>query len=261
LDSGLSLPVPTGELKAERVVYGSPVTKQMILKGVSLDLAPGESLGIIGPSAAGKSTLLRLLVGLWKPTNGLVRLDGADISSWSRDEVGQYIGYLPQDVELFAGTVAENIGRLQDLEGRSGDVVAAARLAGVHEMILRLPNGYDTEIGDSGIGLSGGQRQRIALARALFGKPCLVILDEPNANLDTEGEEALANALRELKARRITVVMVTHKPSAISQVDKVMVMRDGGVEMFGPRQEVIAKVTRSNTVPIAAGERGGRSDG
>lgn len=261
LDKGLPLPAPIGELKAERVVYGSPLTKQMILKGVSLDLAPGESLGIIGPSAAGKSTLLRLLVGLWRPTNGLVRLDGADISSWSRDEIGQYIGYLPQDVELFAGTVAENIGRLQDLEGRSGDVVAAARLAGVHEMILRLPNGYDTEIGESGIVLSGGQRQRIALARALFGKPCLVILDEPNANLDTEGEEALANALRELKVRHITVVMVTHKPSAISQVDKVMVMRDGGVEMFGPRQEVIAKVTRTNTVPIAAGERGGRSDG
>jgi PrtD family type I secretion system ABC transporter len=260
-EAGLPLPAPKGELKAERVVYGSPLTKQVILKGVSLDLAAGESLGIIGPSAAGKSTLLRLLVGLWRPTSGLVRLDGADISSWSRDEVGQYIGYLPQDVELFAGTVAENIGRLQDLEGRSDEVVAAAQMAGVHEMILRLPNGYDTEIGEGGIGLSGGQRQRIALARALFGKPRLVLLDEPNANLDSEGEEALARSLRELKAIHTTVILVTHKPSALSHVDKIMVMRDGGVEMFGPRQEVIAKVTRSNTVPIAVGERGGRSDG
>lgn len=260
-DSGLPLPAPAGELKVERVVFAPPGTNRPVIKGISFNLEEGESLGIIGPSAAGKSTLLRLIAGIWKPASGAVRLDGADIGTWSRNEVGQYIGYLPQDVELFSGTVGENIARLQEHESQSEAVVAAAQLAGVHEMILRLPEGYDTEIGEGGAVLSGGQRQRIALARAVFGMPSLVILDEPNANLDAEGEEGLSKAIQRLKANKVTLIIVTHKPSALIHADKVLVLRDGAVEVFGPRQEVISRVTRGNAAvnvkPVAAGGRNG----
>jgi PrtD family type I secretion system ABC transporter len=252
VEHGMELPSPKGHIKVDRLTFAAPGTNRLTLKGVSFDLAAGEVLGIIGPSAAGKSTLLRLLVGVWKPASGVVRLDGADVSTWAREHIGQFIGYLPQDVELFAGTVGENICRMGDADARGEEIVAAAQLAGVHEMILHLPKGYDTEIGEGGTVLSGGQRQRIALARAVFGNPCLVILDEPNANLDNEGEEALARTILNLKSLGTTLVIVTHKPSALGQADKMLVMRDGAVEMFGPRAEVIAKVTRPNTVPISA---------
>jgi ABC-type protease/lipase transport system fused ATPase/permease subunit len=209
---------------------------------VSFEIAPGDCLGVIGPSAAGKSTLARILTGIWKPTSGVARLDGADLSTWDRAELSVHLGYLPQDVELFPGTVRENIARLARAD--SGDVVRAAERAFAHEMILRLPRGYDTEVGEGGVLLSAGQRQRVALARALYGAPRLVILDEPNSNLDGEGEEALLKALAELKEAAVTVVIVSHKPSLLANVDKLLVLNAGRVEMFGPRAEVMARVTR-----------------
>ena len=241
-DPGLSLPTPQGALAVERVVFGLKVGEKAILRGVSFSLEPGESLGLIGPSAAGKSTLARLMVGVWKSTTGAVRLDGADIVTWPRERLGPHIGYLPQDVELFAGTVAENIARLGEPD--SAAVLRAAQRAGVHELILRLPKGYDTEVGDAGTALSPGQRQRIGLARALYGDPRLVVLDEPNANLDAEGDEALMRALKDLKQAAVTTIVIAHRPSLLANVDKLMVLRDGAVEMFGPRAEIMARVTR-----------------
>ena len=238
--SALTLPAPAGRLEVERVVFGTAPTRPALIKGIGFTLEPGESLGVVGPSAAGKTTLVRLLLGIWQPQAGAVRLDGADIAHWNRDALGAYVGYLPQDVELFAGTVAENIARLGALD--PARVVEAAELAHAHEMILRLPDGYDTEIGEAGAMLSGGQRQRIALARALYGDPRLVVLDEPNANLDAEGELALAAALRALAARGVTVVMVGHRPSLISQLDKLAVMKDGALEAFGPTAELLPRV-------------------
>jgi len=243
--SGMSLPAPMGELKVEKITFVTPTTRQMVIKGISFQLAAGEVLGIIGPSAAGKSSLLRLLSGVWKPSAGTVRLDGADISEWNREEVGSYIGYLPHDVELFAGTVADNIARLLESKNYSEQVIEAAQMAGVHELILRLPQGYETEIGDAGYVLSGGQRQRVALARALFGKPRLVLLDEPNANLDSEGEVAFLNAVHAMKADGMTVIIVTHKPAMLAHADKVLVIKDGAVEAFGPRNEIIGKAVRT----------------
>ena len=211
---------------------------------MSFTLAAGESLGVIGASASGKTTLMRLLLGLWRPQAGCVRLDGADISRWDRDALGEHIGYLPQDVELFAGTVGENIARLAAVSGpeASEHVVRAAQLAHAHEMILQLPDGYDTQIGDGGAVLSGGQRQRIALARALYGEPRLVVLDEPNANLDPAGEAALLDALAELKARRVTVIMVTHSPALMAALDKLAVLKNGALELFGPSAAVLARL-------------------
>ena len=210
----VALPAPTGRIDVERLVYAFAASRPPLIRNVSFSLAPGESLGIIGASASGKTTLIRLLLGLWRPQAGCVRLDGADMSRWDRDALGEHVGYLPQDVELFAGTVGENIARLGAVSGSEASerIVRAARLAHAHEMILQLPDGYDTQIGDGGAVLSGGQRQRIALARALYGDPRLVVLDEPNANLDTAGEAALLAALAELKARGVTVIMVTHSP-------------------------------------------------
>jgi ATP-binding cassette, subfamily C, type I secretion system permease/ATPase len=236
------LPAPKGALVAERVVYGVKGLERPILRGVSFNLAAGEALGLIGPSASGKSTLARLLVGIWHPTSGVVRLDGGDIAGWDRAALGPHIGYLPQDVELFGASVAENIARLGEPD--PAEVVRAAQRAHVHELILRLPKGYDTEIGEGGTGLSPGQRQRIALARALYGRPCLVVLDEPNANLDREGEEALLRALHGLKEEGVTLVIVAHRPSLLGGVDKMLVLRDGAVELFGPRAEVMARVAR-----------------
>jgi len=213
-----------------------------ILRGVSFELPAGETLGIIGPSASGKSTLARLVVGVWKPASGAVRLDGADVSAWPRAELGPYVGYVPQDVELFGGTVAQNIARMDEPD--AAKVVQAAQNALVHELILRLPKGYDTEIGDGGSALSPGQRQRIALARALYGTPRLVVLDEPNANLDREGEEGLLAALQRLRKEAVTVVLIAHRPSLLGSADKLLVLREGAVDLFGSRADVLARVTR-----------------
>ncbi len=241
-EAGTELPAPRGELVAERIVFGLRGAERPIIRGVSFALPAGESLGVIGPSAAGKTTLARLLVGIWKTNSGAVRLDGADVASWPRERLGPYIGYLPQDVELFAGTVADNIARLGEIDSEA--VIAAAQRAHVHELILRLPKGYDTEVGEGGAALSPGQRQRIGLARALYGAPRLVLLDEPNANLDHDGDAALMQTLQELKEAAITVVIIAHRPSLLGGVDKLLVLQEGAVEMFGPRSEIMARVTR-----------------
>ena len=226
-----------------------PGTNRALLKHITFDIAAGEALAVIGPSAAGKSTLARLIVGIAPPSAGHVRLDGGDVFARSREELGRHIGYLPQDVELFAGTVAENIARMGG--GDAASIVEAARIADCHEMILGLPRGYDTEIGEAGARLSGGQRQRIALARALFGGPKLVVLDEPNANLDHEGEAALARALQALQADGATLVLITHRPALVSQVDKVLLLREGAAEMFGPREAVLDRLKPRAAQPRA----------
>ncbi len=231
------LPVPKGDLSLERVVFGFRGQDRPVIKQVSFHLKPGESLAIVGPSAAGKSTLARLIVGLWKPVMGVVRLDGADIGIWPRQSLGPYVGYLPQNVELFAGTVSENIARMGAVD--SNAVINAAKRAGAHEMILRLPQGYDTFIGEGGAFLSAGQRQRVALARALYGKPCLVVLDEPNSNLDTEGETALVNAIQSIKANGITLVIITHRARLLSTVDNILLLREGVIEKYGPASELL----------------------
>ena len=243
--AGLELPAPSGRLELERVIFSPVPLRPPLIKGVAFTLEAGESLGVIGPSASGKTTLIRLILGIWKPQAGVIRLDGADIARWDRDALGQHIGYLPQDVELFAGTVAENIARLGPVN--SEQVVAAARLAHAHEMILRLPDGYETQIGEAGAILSGGQRQRIAFARALYGNPRLVVLDEPNANLDAQGEAALTAALGELKARGVTTIMVGHRPAVMSQLDKLAVLKDGALEAFGPSATILSRMR-----PVAA---------
>lgn len=244
----MDLPAPTGQLEVEHV--GLSIKGNVILDDVSFALEPGESLGVIGPSGAGKSTLCRLLLGIWPATSGVVRMDGADIYTWDQEKLGPYIGYLPQDIELFSGTVAENIARLEELD--SEKVIAAAQTAGVHEMILNFPKGYDTLIGAGGIILSGGQRQRIGLARALYGNPKLVVLDEPNSNLDEAGEVALLASWPKLKAAGTTLVVVTHKPSLMAGVDKVLVMANGKLAIFGPRDEVYKKLTELNAQRQAA---------
>ena len=237
---GLELPAPAGRVEVERVIFSPVPLRAPLIKGVAFTLEAGESLGVIGPSASGKTTLIRLILGIWKPQAGVIRLDGADIARWDRDALGRHIGYLPQDVELFGGSVAENIARLGRVD--SEQVVAAARLAHAHEMILRLPDGYDTQIGEAGAVLSGGQRQRIAFARALYGNPRLVVLDEPNANLDAQGEVALRAALGELKARGVTTIMVGHRPALMSQLDKLAVLKDGALEAFGPSAAILPRM-------------------
>jgi PrtD family type I secretion system ABC transporter len=244
----LRLPVPVGRVSVERVVYRPLPSKPAIIKDLSFELGAGELLAVLGPSASGKSTLARLLIGVWKPQMGAVRLDGADVSQWPHAQLGQHIGYVPQDVELFFGTVAENIARSHrhaDPAGQGNDadavataVIQAAKRAGIHDMVLRLPGGYDTEIGDSGVLLSGGQRQRVALARALYGNPALVVLDEPNASLDDAGERALRDTLQALKTARVTVVVITHRHGLLGLADKILVLRDGQIEQFGPRDKV-----------------------
>jgi PrtD family type I secretion system ABC transporter len=237
---GMELPRPVGELVVERLVFVPPGGEEPTLRGVGFELAPGEVLGIIGPSAAGKSTLARLIAGTWTPTAGKVRLDGADIAVWHDSGGSQHIGYLPQDIELFAGTVRDNIARLGDANPTA--VIEAAKLVGLHELIMRLPRGYNSEIGEAGLRLSGGQRQRIGLARAVFGRPRLVVLDEPNASLDHEGEEALHQAIARLKETGTTVVMIAHRPSVLGLADKLLVLRNGTVDAYGNRAEVIAKL-------------------
>lgn len=233
----MPLPTPLGQLTVEQVSAGPPGRQQATLQQVSFALAPGEVLGVLGASGSGKSTLARLLVGVWQPLAGHVRLDGAELGQWDREALGPHIGYLPQSIELLRGSIAENIARFGELDGLK--VVEAARLAGVHELILRLPHGYDTRLGEGGADLSGGQKQRIALARALYGHPCLVVLDEPNSNLDSLGEAALANALVQLKALGRSVVLVTHRSAALGQADKLLVMNEGRMQVFGPAREVL----------------------
>ena len=237
-----ALPVPEGNLTVERVVFAAKGADKAIIKGVGFDLAAGEAMGLIGPSASGKSTLARLVIGVWKPLSGAVRLDGADVALWPRDRLGRHVGYLPQDVELFSGTVAENIARLGEPDDEA--VIDAARRANAHDMILRLPQGYDTQIGEGGAALSGGQRQRIGLARALYGNPRLVVLDEPNANLDGEGEAALMQAMTGMKQAGVTLIVISHRPSILAGVDKLLVLREGSVELFGPRADVMARLSR-----------------
>jgi ATP-binding cassette subfamily C exporter for protease/lipase len=243
-----ALPKPLGQLSVEGVNFAPPGATRFVLQGINFKIEPGEMLGIIGPSGAGKSSLARLMVGIWQPNNGHVRLDGADVYSWDRVEFGKHVGYLPQDTELFSGSIRDNIARFRpDVE--DGQVVWAAQVAGVHQLILRLPNGYDTDLGDAGHVLSAGQRQRVGLARAVLGAPRLLVLDEPNAALDAEGEEALINALDALKAGGSTIVIVSHKPSVFRSADKMLMLRDGRVEMFGPREQVMAKVVAPAAPP------------
>ncbi len=233
----MPLPPPTGALSIDRLVITPPGMHKPVVNGVTISLAKGEVLAIIGPSASGKSSLARAMVGIWTAKQGSVRLDSAEISQWSREALGPYLGYLPQDIELFDGTIAENIARFGEVDANK--VIDAAQLAGINEMILHFPKGYDTLLGTGGLGLSGGQKQRIGLARALYGHPALVVLDEPNSNLDDAGEAALVQAVRKLKAEGCTVVLVTHRPSILGAVDKLLFLKDGVQHLFGPRDQVL----------------------
>jgi ATP-binding cassette subfamily C exporter for protease/lipase len=233
----MSLPRPDGRLSFESVTASPPGSSIPVIANMCFTLNCGDILGIVGPSGSGKSTIARLAVGVWKPLAGKVRLDSADVYQWNKDDLGPYVGYLPQDVELFEGTISENIARFGNVD--ADKVVAASRLAGVHELILRLPMGYDTKIGDSGSGLSGGQKQRIGLARALYDNPSLIVLDEPNSNLDDAGELALTNALLELQRENKTVILVSHKKNIINITNKLLIVREGINQAFGNTQEVI----------------------
>jgi ATP-binding cassette subfamily C exporter for protease/lipase len=228
---------PQGALKVDKVTVTAPGRPSPILHQVSLEVNAGEVLVVLGPSGSGKSTLARVMMGIWGETQGAVLMDGVPIETWDREELGPHVGYLPQDIELFDGTIAENIARMGEVQ--SEWVIAAAKAAGLHEMILRFPRGYDTSMGEAGSLLSGGQRQRVALARALYGQPTLVVLDEPNANLDDAGEQALGRAVLGLKQAGSTVVLVTHRPGAIGLADKLLVMQDGHVRLFGTRDDVL----------------------
>lgn len=246
-ESSMSLPAPEGRLSLDRVCFAPPGSDRQTIKSISFDLAPGSWLGLIGPSASGKSTLAKLICGVWQARSGSVRLDGADVFTWNRAEFGRHCGYLPQDVELFAGTIRDNIARFGSAE--DAEVIAAAQMAGCHQLILQLPEGYDTRIGAGGATLSGGQRQRIGLARALFRLPRLIVLDEPNASLDNEGEQALMQAIARARAAGSTIVMVSHRPSALAAVDYLAVLVDGQLQHFGPRDEVLAQVQPAPRAP------------
>ncbi len=243
----MSLPAPKGDIRFEGAVVAPPGSRNPVIKGVSFQVAAGDSVGILGPSAAGKSTLARALLGIWPTLQGKVRLDGADVFTWDREELGPHIGYLPQDIELFEGSISENIARFGEIDANK--VVIAAKSAGVHEMILALANGYDTVIGSGGAGLSGGQRQRIGLARALYGDPKLVVLDEPNSNLDDVGERALAMALVGLKERGSTVFVITHKVGVLAQLEKLLVLKEGQLHLYGPRDEVLQRMQNPQAQP------------
>lgn len=240
----MALPVPRGRLAAENIVAVAPGSQVSILKNVNFVLNPGEVLGVIGPSASGKTTLARVLAGIWPSFGGKARLDGADIYAWDKTELGPHVGYLPQDVELFDGTIAENIARFGTVE--KAKVENAARAVGLHEFILALPQGYDTEVGPEGARLSGGQRQRVGLARALYGDPVFVLLDEPNSSLDDLGDAALASAILEYKARGTTFVVITHRSSVLGVTDKILLLRDGAAQAFGPRDDVLAAIRKAS---------------
>lgn len=249
-ETGMRLPRPTGHVAVENATAMPPGAQTAVLKNLNFAFNPGDVVGIIGPSAAGKTSLARLLVGVWSTQAGKVRLDGAEVYHWSKDELGPHVGYLPQDIELFDGTIAENIARFGELD--SDKVIEAAKRAGVHEMILRLPQGYDTPLGDAGSVLSGGQKQRIGLARALYGNPVLVVLDEPNSNLDDVGEQALLQAVADLKQRGATVALISQRTNILNAVDKLLVLRDGQAQAFGPRDAILnAMVQTASTVRAA----------
>jgi len=237
----MKLPKPAGNLVVENVYFKPPGSDKPTIRGINFELKPGELLGIVGPSAAGKSTMAKMITGVWKPAAGIVRLDGADVYIWNREDFGKHVGYLPQDVELFPGTIKENIARMDD-NADPENVVKAAKTATAHEMILSLPKGYDTDIGISGAALSAGQRQRVGLARAFYGDVKLVVLDEPNANLDGEGEAALVSTLKHAKANKITTIIISHRPSLMAEVDKMLVVREGVAVAFGDREEVMQKL-------------------
>ncbi len=232
------LPTPTGRITFEGVSFAPAGAATLVIANMNLLIQPGEMVGVIGPSGAGKSSMLRLMCGIWKPNTGAIRLDGADVYSWDRADFGKHVAYQPQDTELFAGTIRNNICRFS-VDADDADIVAAAQAAGAHDLILRLPKGYETEIGESGVTLSAGQRQRVGLARTLYGNPKVIILDEPNANLDADGEAALLKALESAKERNATIVLVSHKPAMFASADKLLVLRNGMITQYGPREEVM----------------------
>lgn len=238
----MSLPDPEGHLQVENLVVAPPGAKAAVIRNISFVTPAGSIVGIVGPSAAGKSTLARALLGIWPPQHGVVRLDGADISTWDKQKLGPHLGYLPQDIELFEGSISDNIARFTKVDPEK--TVLAARIAGVHEMILQLPDGYDTVIGSEGVNLSGGQRQRIGLARAVYGNPRLIVLDEPNSNLDEVGERALGVALQKMKETGATVFIISHRPNVLSRLDRIMVLNSGTMTMYGPRDQVIAELAQ-----------------
>ena len=254
----MALPDPEGHIQVENLVVAPPGAKAAVIRNISFVTPVGSIVGIVGPSAAGKSTLARALLGIWPPQHGTVRLDGADIAAWDKQKLGPHLGYLPQDIELFEGTISDNVARFGKVDPEK--VVLAARIAGVHEMILQLPDGYDTVIGSEGINLSGGQRQRIGLARAIYGSPRLIVLDEPNSNLDDVGEKALAVALQKIKETGATVFIISHRPSILSRLDRVMVMAGGTITMYGARDQVIAELaqqqakTQQRVAPAASAD-------
>ncbi|MES3676581.1 type I secretion system permease/ATPase [Halomonas elongata] len=252
----MSLPAPKGEVSFEQVVAVPPGGKIATLRGLDFRVAKGQHVGVIGPSGSGKSTLARVLLGIWPAQSGTVRLDGADIAQWAREELGPYVGYLPQDIELFDGTISENIARFGEIDAER--VVEAARRAGVHEMILRQPDGYDTRLSSTEGVLSGGQRQRLGLARALYGDPVLVVLDEPNANLDDAGERALGEALNRLKAQGTTLFVISHRERVLKSVDTLLVLQEGQPRFYGPKADVIAQLNSSKRHLQAARSAGGR---
>ncbi len=243
----LDLPKPSKGIVLEALTVSIPGSQRIVLNAISFDIKAGQALAIIGPSAAGKSTLARAMVGIWPPIRGSVRMDGASLDRWSNEKLGEHIGYMPQEVDLFEGTITENISRFAQSPSSAG-IIAAARAADVHEMILRLPNGYETRIGDRGTTLSAGQRQRIGLARALYGDPFLVVLDEPNSNLDADGDTALLRALQAVKARGGVAIVVAHRPTVLQAVDLVAVVGNGQLTAFGPRDEVIRKATKPGQI-------------
>lgn len=239
-ERNMSLPKPEGQVQATNLFVGPPESRTPTLKGVNFDVQPGELVGIIGPSAAGKSSLAKAILGVWPTLNGSLRIDDAEVQHYNRDEIGPHIGYLPQDIELFDGTISENIARFGDVDPEL--VVQAAKKAGVHEMILQLADAYDTRISVDSGALSGGQRQRIGLARALYGTPKVVVLDEPNSNLDEQGEKALSDTMQVLKQEGVSTFVISHRTSILKSIDKLMVLKEGQMQMFGPKEEVMQKL-------------------
>lgn len=252
--AGMDLPKPLGAVSVEAVTAAPPGSTVAVLKGLTMALQPGDVLGVIGPSGSGKSTLARLLVGVWPAAVGKVRLDGADIYQWNKNQLGPSIGYLPQDIELFAGTVAENIARFGEVD--SEKIITAAKRAGVHDMILHFPQGYDTRMGEAGAGLSGGQKQRIGLARAMYDDPSLLVLDEPNSNLDDVGEQALVTAIHDLRQRGKTIVIVTHRTTVLGATTKLLLLRDGVAQGFGPRDQVLQAMAQAQQTAMSARQQG-----